>query len=120
MSSKWVLVIISSLVIVVIGFFVTISYNRGFDFTNLVEKKKEKLDKNDWENIKAAKKGKALKVRWSQKYGIRRTEYCKAVFYNRKDGLIKLVAPWLDITIMKSNTYDIEYKIVSMDSIPKN
>lgn len=105
--------------IFLIGAIITIQYNKGFNISNFVKQEEKEIDKNDWENIKSTNKDEVLKVRWSEKYGMRRIEYCKVVFYNRKDGLIKLVAPWLDMIIVKANTYDIEYKRISIDSIPK-
>ena len=119
MSKKLIITIISSAVILLIGILVTVSYNRGIDLTNLTESKEKKIEENGWVSVIAAEGDEALRVEWDQKYGFRRTEYCKVVFYNKKEGLIKLVAPWLEMTIVEANMNNIKYKKVPIDSIPK-
>ena len=114
----WI-ILITSIVILLIGVIVTISYNSGIDLTNLHVTKEKEIEANEWQPKKTASESKLIKVVWDQKYGARKTEYCKVVFENKKRKLYKLIAPGLEIVIEQSNINDITFEAISEDSIPK-
>jgi hypothetical protein len=76
------------------------------------------IPENEWTVIQQCDSTEAIKVEWDQKYGLTRTEYCRAVFQNASQ--YKLVAPWINITIEKSNTNNICYVKEPYDSAKIN
>lgn len=124
MKKKSLITIITIACILVVIIFVTWNANRGTNLTNLHVTEDQKIEKNEWEEHKFILVDDSVhvyKVTWDQKYGVTRTEYCKAAFRNDKQKQYKLVAPWLDEKIIERvNMNDIRFDKILLDSIPES
>lgn len=80
-----------------------------------------KVKSNKWECIRIAKKKEMIKVIWDHRNCGKRTEYCKVIFEDKKEGLYRLEAPGLVIIIAQAciNEGNISFENVSMESISK-
>lgn len=119
MKKRTIITLSTSIVIILIIVIATISYNSGVNLMNLHVSKEKEIEVNEWQPIKTAGEEELIKVVWDQKYGIRKTEYCKVVFENKKRKLYKLIAPGLEAVIEQSNINDIIFENILKDSLPK-
>lgn len=105
--------------ILLIGIIVWIVYvSNGPSIGNLIH-----LDstgvifKTDWQVVQQAEEGKIVRVEWNEKYGGHMSAHCRALFESKTQ--YKLVAPWINAVLEKSNINNITYCKENMDTTKK-
>lgn len=105
-------------VIVLLGY-VICNYNQDIIGT-LSHQEEEVTESPEWVEVTAiavTDTNNVIRVTWDQKYGRTKTEYCRAIFVNKKDRKIKLVSPWITTFIEEANINDLTLERVSKDSM---
>jgi hypothetical protein len=76
------------------------------------------IPENEWKVVQQSDSSEMILVEWDQKYGDTKKQYCRLVFQNGSQ--YKLVAPWVNMLIEKTNTNNICYTKVPFDSLKIN
>ena len=107
----------------VVGIIYTIwDQNSSNPLVGYVERDSTVIEENTWKpylSISDKRNDEVFEVTWDQKYGVTKKQYCMVVFRNESIRQYKLIAPWLDGSIIEyQNTNDIKFKKVRKNDVP--